>query len=236
MVKTFIDGTNIAALDLALVNRPKIPTAKRDVEATAVKGSLHGSRYTKYGYEDVPLTLSFNYLEEHVPFKRAYPKIKQMLTAATRLRFSDDDGAYRKVKNVTIGDAENDIAEYGAFDVDLVLDPLYYMPSSLVTLTKADRIYNSGTEVSEPYIKIVGNGDITLTINNEAFVFKGVKDFIELDCYTMNAYKTDTDGVLSNANTQMMTPYFPVLQPGWNTFDWMGTVNSVVIDGRWVRA
>lgn len=220
-------------LDLCLVERPKIPTAKRVVETKNTKGSRHGDRYNKYGYSDVTLEVTFNYLEDDETFKDAFPRIKEWLLKASELYFSDEGGSYRRVKNVEIEDAVNEIEEYGEFEVKFILDPFSYIPDLKQTLEIAGSVFNLGTAESEPYIKIYGNGDINLSVNNEQFVFKGIKDFIELDSEAMNAYK-EVDGVVQNANQLMNTPYFPMFEVGENQISWTGSVTKVEVVGRWV--
>lgn len=234
MQNIYLDNIPSNDYNLCLTDRLKIPTAKRVVETKNTKGSRHGDRYNKYGYEDVVLTATYNYLEDDRTFKDAFSSIKQWLFNASVLRLSDENGAYHRVKNVEVDDAINEIEEYGEFDVKFTLDPFSYLPESKQTLTKPGSVFNLGNIESEPYIKIVGTGDITLSINNEQFVFKGVKDFIELDSEVMNAYK-EVNGTVQNANNLMNTPYFPIFEIGENLIDWTGSVTQVEIDGRWVN-
>lgn len=45
-----------------------------------------------------------------------------------------------------------------------------------IRMTETGRIYNPEDWESAPYIKIVGSGDITLSINDASFAFRGIDD------------------------------------------------------------
>ena len=97
-----------------------------------------------------------------------------------------------------------------------------------IALTKATAIYNTELFTASPYIKITGNGGITLYINDRAHGFKDVSDYIEIDSELMNAYKGDT-----LQNSKMITAKFPKLTAGVNNISWAGNVSKVEIIPRW---
>jgi len=97
-----------------------------------------------------------------------------------------------------------------------------------IKLTESGTITNPEQYPSRPYIKITGNGDITLSINNDSFVFSDVDEFIEIDSEIMNAFK----GAIPQ-NNKMRTPFFPSLEPGENNISWTGNVAGVEIIPRW---
>lgn len=99
-----------------------------------------------------------------------------------------------------------------------------------ITLTKAKTIYNTEFFTASPYIKITGNGGITLYINERAYGFKDVSEYIEIDSELMNAYKGDT-----LQNSKMLTTKFPKLTAGENNISWAGNVSKVEIIPRWCR-
>ena len=97
-----------------------------------------------------------------------------------------------------------------------------------IALTKPTAIYNTELFTASPYIKITGNGGITLYINDRAHGFKDVSDYIEIDSELMNAYKGDT-----LQNSKMITAKFPKLTAGVNNISWAGNVSKVEIIPRW---
>lgn len=76
----------------------------------------------------------------------------------------------------------------------------------------------------KPYIKVNGNGNVTLTINNKSAILKEIKDYIELDCELEEAYKNN-----KNCNSSIECEDFPKLIPGKNSINWIGNVSSIEI-------
>ena len=85
---------------------------------------------------------------------------------------------------------------------------------------------------SNPLIKVIGSGDVTININNQKLILKGLEDEIEVDCEIMNAYKkVNNDIVLLN---NKMYSGFPVLEEGNNNISWVGNISQIEITPRWV--
>lgn len=82
---------------------------------------------------------------------------------------------------------------------------------------------------SEPYMKIYGNGDATLTINDKTIKFKNIENYIEIDTELMNCFKDNI-----NQNNRMIGE-FPVLKSGENSVTWSGDITKIEIEPRWVR-
>lgn len=100
-----------------------------------------------------------------------------------------------------------------------------------IILTKNGNLYNSYA-LTRPYIKIVGDGDITVNINNQSLILKNIEDEIEVDCEIMNAYKNVNNKIILQNNK--MYSDFPVLEEGKNDISWNGNVTRLEITPRWV--
>ena len=98
----------------------------------------------------------------------------------------------------------------------------------IVITEKNTVITNNGID-SEPYIKVFGSGDITLSIGEQLIKFVNVEQYIEIDSELMNCYK---NGV--NQNNRMFGD-FPVLKRGDNSVSFTGNVTKIEIRPRWVR-
>ena len=85
---------------------------------------------------------------------------------------------------------------------------------------------------SNPLIKVVGSGDVTVNINNQELILKGLEDEIEVDCEIMNAYKK-INGDIVLLNNKMYSD-FPVLEVGENQISFEGNVSKIEIIPRWV--
>lgn len=99
-----------------------------------------------------------------------------------------------------------------------------------ITITKAETITNPEGFTATPYIKIYGNGNMTLYINNRAHAFKDIEQYIEIDSEIMNAYKAD-----KLQNSKMLTSTFPKLVAGDNNISWIGSVQKIEIIPRWCK-
>ena len=105
------------------------------------------------------------------------------------------------------------------------------MNEDIITITESTNIYNNYMS-SNPLIKVVGDGDITININNQKLILKGLEDEIEVDCELMNAYKK-VNGDIVLLNNKMYSD-FPILEEGENNISWSGNVTQIEITPRWV--
>lgn len=85
-------------------------------------------------------------------------------------------------------------------------------------------IIKESTYQIKPYIKVSGNGNITLTINNNSINLKNIEDYIELDCELEEAFKNN-----ENCNNKVECENFPILFPGENYFSWTGNITNLQI-------
>ncbi|MED3470034.1 phage tail protein, partial [Bacillus thuringiensis] len=166
MLDIGIDTELASDYRICMVDRPVIPTAKQKVEHIEVPGR-HGSLTKKGAFEDVPLKIKFNLLEDE-NIKPLIRRIKAWFLNGKTLYFTDDE-VYRKIKSVEIGDIANEMEEYGEFEVDFILDPFEYTEDVNLKLTEPGIFYNPGTIESEPKFWIVGNGTFRITINDVSF-------------------------------------------------------------------
>lgn len=128
-------------------------------------------------------------------------------------------------------DITEELRNIGEFSASFNCKPFQFLfeGQEIVTITEKDSgIYNPEAFPSKPYIKIYGSGDLTLNINNAAYNFTAVSEYIEIDTEAMSAYKAD-----ELQNHKMTSIDFPELQPGNNNISWAGSVSKVEIIPRW---
>lgn len=212
--------------DLCMVDRPSIPTPNRNIEYYEIEGR-HGTLHEKKTFSDVELTVTFNLLSEE-NIKKSIRQIKAWLLSADTIYFSDEDDVYYIVKNTVIGDIENEIEEYGEFEVTFTLDPFAYAKYSLTSVTnQSKKIINPGTFESEPIMKVYGVGNITLTVNSNTVTLKDVSNYIVIDSGMKECYKGST-----RLNNKMSGSFF-VLKRGLNDISWTGNVSKIEVEGKW---
>ncbi|WP_002145576.1 hypothetical protein [Bacillus cereus] len=210
---------------LCMVERPNIPTAKEKVEFIDVPGRENGSLTKKNGYEDVTFKITFNLLEDY-NIKPLLRRIKAWLLNAKILSFTDDY-VYRKIKSVEIGDIDNEIEEYGKFEVTFKANPYEYAIEQPITITNPVTIMNQGTLHSLPKLTIYGTGNITIQINGISFQVKGVNPFVIVDSDLMECYYNTTP------MNDKMVGKFPIFKNDENTISWTGSVSKIDIETRW---
>lgn len=127
-------------------------------------------------------------------------------------------------------DLEQELPALGRSSIVFNCKPFRYLIEGqrAIILTTAQTVRNPEFFSSLPYIKITGEGDITLSINADSFVFRGVEGYIEVDSEQMRAFKG-----LTSENEKMYSPDFPKLYKGDNYISWSGSVSSVEIIPRW---
>lgn len=219
-----IDTELASDYKICMVDRPAIPTAKQKIEYIEVPGR-HGSLTKKGAFEDVPLKIKFNLLEEE-NIKPLIRRIKAWFMNGKTLYFTDDN-VYRKIKSVEIGDIANEIEEYGELQVEFTLDPFEYTEDISLKLDNPGVIYNPGTFESEPKLWIVGVGNLRVTINDISFRIKNVIDSVVVDSEILEAY---LDTVSLN---NFMEGEFPILKVGPNNIQWSENVEYIQIKPRW---
>ena len=218
MLELLINDISSADYDLCVYDRPIIPTPERDVEQINVRGR-HGSLTKKYAYKDINIPITLNLMTDALKADVRY--IKAWLLNGAKLQFSDD-AVYYIVNNVVMGDVENEIEEYGLFEIVVNCKPFQFEDITFAPLTAPGTIYNPGTVESQPYIKITGSGAITLDINGRDFLMT-LTDYIEIDSELGYTYR-GTAGMDDKVNGEL-----PILDIGNNTISWTGTVTKIEI-------
>ncbi len=125
---------------------------------------------------------------------------------------------------------EQKLKNYGIITLKFNCKPFryYFSGNKIISLEQNGIIKNPEHYESLPYLKIFGNGDITLYINETAFHFNDIDEYVEIDSDMMNCFKDTV-----NLNNKMESNGFPVLNPGKNVISWIGKVSKVDIKPRW---
>jgi Phage-related protein len=97
-----------------------------------------------------------------------------------------------------------------------------------IMITKTTAIHNTELFTAAPYMKIYGNGSITIYINDRAHTFTDVSQYIEVDSALSNAFKGE-----ELQNNKMISTRFPKLTSGRNAISWAGSVSKIELIPRW---
>lgn len=218
---------------LLITEKGSYKGAQRDITYTSIPGRS-GDLVTDNGrYKNVKIPYSLALLNTtDWSFDELTRLIKGWLLSEQGyfpLWDSYDGKYYRLASYSNEVDIEQELRDLGKLKLSFNCKPFKYSfeGQRTVEMTAAGTLYNAEQFESKPYIKIVGSGTITLTINSAAVTLSNVDGYIELDSEMMNAYKGTTA-----ANNQM-SGAFPVLAPGKNNIAWTGSVTRLEIVPRW---
>lgn len=123
--------------------------------------------------------------------------------------------------------------QHRGFTIPFVCQPGRYVhpPVADIVRTTTGTVTNPGTMPSQPKIKVVATGEITLTVGSSAMLINGPETewTLVIDSELMDCF----DGTMTLLRNDWMTGDFPLLNPGTNAVNWDGTVESVTITPRW---
>lgn len=213
MGKYFIlyNDANNLEINLLIRDRPPKPSPIMEYEEVKVPGGK--TLYREKGYGDIYITVPFNFMSKD-SWDYDFRRIKKWLLSKgnNKLKFSDDLEVYYKVNKVTIDTPERVIKKIGRFDVTFTCEPYVYIDEDEFKLDNC--VYNDYL-VSKPIYRIVGEGYLTLNINNKVVkVNVGQELIINTDkglCYR--------EGIVNNVALEGKYEDMYLLE-GENTFSW----------------
>lgn len=220
-------------LDLYILEKSNVKGAERDIEFQSVPGRDGDLIIDNGRYKNVNVSYKLEMLTtSDAEFLSNVKILKNTLLSESGYFYLWDtyDPYYFRKASFT-GEVEiNQDNRKNTCDISFNCKPYKYLLTGQNKITLTASGYTNNTEYisSLPYIKITGSGNITLSINDDDFVFTAVDEYIEIDSETMNVYKDTV-----SQNQKMTGSNFPKLASGANYITWSGTVTSVEIIPRW---
>lgn len=215
MDKYFILYNNETNLDvnLLIVDRPPKPAPEMEYEEVKVPGGK--TLYKEKGYKDIEITIPFNFLSKNsFDWDKDFRRVKKWLLSKgnDKLKFADDSEVYYKVNKVTIDTPERVVKKLGRFDVIFTCEPYVYIDDEEIELNTV--LYNDYL-VSKPIYRVVGEGELTLTINNKSIKANVGQELI-IDTNKGLCYR---EGIVNNVALDGKYEDMYLLE-GENTFSW----------------
>lgn len=224
------DKTNLDVM-ARIEARPSKPAPQLEIEEVFIPGASK-TLYREKGYKPIEIEVSMNFIaKKPSEWDNHWRKIKKWLLSkgSQKLQFSDDLEGYYKVDYVIIDTPERIVRKGGSFQCTFVCDPFFYINAEEELLTSS--IYNDFLE-SRPIYRIVGNGELTIKVNNKDIkVNVGQETIIDTD-----KGLTYREGIVNN--TTLTGNYEDLyLKPGENTFALTptteGAIFTVYITPNW---
>lgn len=225
MDKYFAVYNNKTNLDVNLLvaTRPSKPSPEMEYEEVKVPGGK--TLYREKGYKDIAIPVSFNFMAKY-SWDKDFRIMKSWLLSKgnNKLKFSDDLEVFYKVNKVTIDTPERIMKKIGKFNVTFTCDPYTYIEENERELNSI--LYNDYL-IAKPIYRIVGEGYLTLNINNKTIkVNVGQELIIDTDkglCYR--------NGIVNNVVLEGRYEDM-YLKEGINTFSW-GSAFKIYILPNW---
>jgi len=122
------------------------------------------------------------------------------------------------------------LSHYGKAVIDFRIHPIKCLESSLTEkeITHGTNLENPFSIPAKPLIRIIGTGDITITIGGRQLILQGIEGGCIVDSETQTIMSLDRRLTLFNR----MFSSFPVLQPGDNPITFSENVDQVFITPR----
>ena len=210
--------------------------AERDVTYTGVPGRS-GDLITdngRYKNLNIPYTMALLNTEAR-PFGEIARAISGWLLSEVgyfRLWDSYDENYFRLASYKGEVNIEQELETLGSLSLTFSCKPYQYSFQGQIPIpmTAPGVLYNPEAFPAAPYMKLTGEGDVTLYIGGNSLQIKEIDGFIELDFELPNAYKgmTPQNHKVSGANLSGVR-----LLPGENSISWAGNVESLEIIPRW---
>jgi len=154
-------------------------------------------------------------------------EVKAWLQGSGDLIFNWQDYKY-EARLINKIDIAQSLDQLGEFPLIWKVQPYKKsIDNPIITLTIPGTIFNPGTAISLPTIKVYGTGSITLNINSNIINLTNVSGYMTINSELMDAYK---DTLLKNND---MAGEFPLFQVGNNTISWSGTFSKLEIIPNW---
>lgn len=205
-------------------NLPPVERAEEDVEIIEVPGRDGYLTRSNNRRKPIEKIITCQLLKEE------YRKtVRNWLQGKGRLILSNEDDVFFDAKVLNPVKFYWNIFGGYDFDVEFLCQPNAYLHeghNAIEINNKNTIVYNPGTEISRPYIKIFGSGEIDLIVNNSISRYN-INEYIEIDSEIMECYK--------GSSPEIFKGDFPLLTLGENKISWNGNVDRIEVVPRWCR-
>jgi len=222
-MEPFFYFNNISSIDYLKVDKlPTIIRAAKDIKKIEIEGrdGFLTQDLGSYSSTIKPVEVWIKNLD-NLDF------ICSWLTGSSDVIFSNEQDKVYEATIINQIEFKKFIKEFHKFIIFFDCQPKKKsINNSVITLLNAGTIFNSGSAISKPVIKVYGTGSITLSINGINVYLTNVNEYVTLNSNLQDAYK---DLVYKNSD---MSGEFPVLNVGNNNISWVG-VTKLEISPNW---
>lgn len=218
MFNVTFNNTDCFDLGIKAIARHSLPIPSFKYKEDKAEG-INGGYITEYkNVEDIEITISFNFLyinDDDFNYKKRLIKNWLRKVKDNKLSFSEDEDYYYKVKRLEVSNIEREIG-IADFEVKFICEGYEYSAYGCreIKINKNYIVFNTGVK-SFPILRVVGEGNTTITFNDKSFSLNVGQEVI-VDSEEELCYK---DGRIV---TNIMSGKFPFLEEGENIINWTG--------------
>lgn len=224
MVTIEYNGKTNKQFDLVVTNFDQRKRPEEQIEIIDIEGRS-GSLVDRHGvYRSYQRTIEMVNLTEDKK-----PLVHKWLSGRGILRTSEDPNGFHfvdvidAVERKYIGEIHSIIA------VTFLCEPHFYLDAGMlpIEITAQKSLMNIGTDIAEPLIKVYGNGNGQILINEQVITLTGIEQHLTIDTKLQIVHK---DGL--PAGRKMSGP-FPALGEGQNLISFAGGITKLELTPRW---
>jgi len=211
------NGINSKDMGVVLKALPPITRPKKRIETITVPGRNGNLYIDENSYEPIIISLECTLKKDVDP-----RKITEWLVEFGTITFSDELDKFYNAVIINSIPLSRIFRVYREFIIQLELQPIALSNTQYArnfSGTESQTLELDCTATVYPYIKVMGSGEVQLTINNKTCIVNIDESYIELDSELQNAYK------VNKSKNNMMNGEFPTLEPGENTIQITGNAS-----------
>lgn len=218
------DGLEVLSNELGKIkSKSEISRAVRVINHISIEGRNGTLTEDTGSYNNIEISISLINYTENILDKEVIGLIDGR---GGELRLSWLNGWF-KVKEVNNFIITEEVQGIFNIEITFVCEPFRYLDEETIEIINSDTdIFISGNIETNHITTILGDGDISLFINDEQINFKSVDKYITIDTDRLICYK-DNDP----ANNKMVGEFLK-LNSGINNIKWIGNVSSIEINYR----
>lgn len=237
------NGRNSLDFNIGIISRTGIlGSAERDVASLSIPGRDGDFIVDNGRYKNVSISFESYIVPDSPQFKDEYELFKLcqyikdwlVVIGYYKLRSSKQPGYYRLARLSNKLDISDVYFQVGKCTLNFDCYPYMYSDAGDIEVVlnngQNQELFNNEDVESKPIIHVVGNGSVTITLNEEQYIVNDIVDEIYVD--------SEREIVYSNNGIEygkLQATKFPVLAVGENriltNFD--QNINSVTIMPKW---
>lgn len=216
-------GINFKDKGIIVEHTPKISKGKKRIETINIEGKSGFLTIDKGTYDAFLVSV-----ECHIDTdKTSIEEVKSYLDGYGTISFDNETESTAIIQNAI---QFTKVTNFKKFIIQFLVNPIFKSIddySKKITTTPSTLEISKATAIMYPYLKIVGSGDVSITINNRTFYLYSLdssQTYI-LDCEN----KVIINNLGQNCSNKMKYD-FPYLIPGINNISYTGSITQLEIE------